>query len=479
MHDAVMEKSSRTSRITRAARDPRVGIPLRFILVFVTIFMTGFGLLASGIAIQRSMEAEALTRVDNELSQGLETWAQRDALYNHPQRNLFSLPSDYFVARYYRDGTLAFVSQQADEIPDTRDIRFDGVPRTVRSWNREDKGEWRVIATQRADFIVIVAKEISSDKEFLSRLAAGQISIGFIVLAMVGIFAHVIIQRTLQPLRLVEDTAKAITTGDLDRRAPVLPENTEVGALSRSINVMMEQLQTLIVELKAKEVQMRRFVGDASHELRTPLTSVRGYAELYRSGATQDACMVLDKIEEESSRMSLLVEDLLSLTRAEEKHFEEQPVDLLEIALSVLDSLRGAYPQRDIKVENSAQTLPVVLGDKARLRRVIMNLMVNALKHAGDEATVRVVIGENESAFFIDVADDGVGIEKEDADHIFERFYRADTSRTRSTGGSGLGLAIVKSIVEAHKGAVSVKTAPGEGTIFRVILPRYHPFKEV
>ncbi|MDF5821233.1 HAMP domain-containing sensor histidine kinase [Corynebacterium felinum] len=459
-------------RVTRAGRDTRRGVPLRFGLVFVTILITSFGLLASGVAIQQSMEAEALSRVDEELKQGLNTWAKQDSLYAQANSGFFSLPSDFFVGRYYHDGKLVYVSHEPEEIPDTRNVNVDGQPHTVRSWQRDDSTEWRVIASTHRDFIVVVAKQIDEDREFLNRLAAGQISIGIIVLVMVGLFGHVIIQKTLQPLRKVEETAKAIAGGDLDRRAPVLPENTEVGAMSRSMNVMMEQLQSVIIELQAKEAQMRRFVGDASHELRTPLTSVKGYAELYRCGATDDAKMVLNKIEEEAGRMSVLVEDLLSLTRAEETRFEEMPVDVLSLSQSVLGSVQGAFPDRSMTVSGETDEPPVVIGDPGRLRQVLTNLVVNALKHGGDEAKVDVVVGATAESITVDVIDDGVGMTAEDASHIFERFYRADTSRTRATGGSGLGLAIVKSIVESHKGTITVTTAPGEGTTFRVSFPK-------
>src|SRR5699024_1152059 len=156
-----------------------------------------------------------------------------------------------------------------------------------------------------------------------------------------ALFAFFLVHRALRPLREVEATAKAIASGDFDRRVPEGGENTEVGELSHSLNVMLERLQGSIIELQNKEEQMRRFVGDASHELRTPLTSVKGYAELYRSGATDDAKLVLERIEAEASRMSVLVEDLLALTRAEGSRFEEADVDILELSLSVASSLRA------------------------------------------------------------------------------------------------------------------------------------------
>ena len=292
------------------------------------------------------------------------------------------------------------------------------------------------------------------------------------MLFLIGVLGYFVIRRTWGPCGKWRKTAKAIANGDLDRRAPVLPENTEVGALSHSMNVMLEQASSLYRGTAIQGTQMRRFLGDASHELRTPLTSVKGYAELYRSGATTDATMVMKKIEEEAARMSLLVEDLLSLTRSEEARFDEAPVDMLALGLSVVGSLRAAYPERSIEVDAKATDMPMVMGDTARLHQVLTNLIVNSLKHGGEEAKARLSIDTDDNHVILEVSDDGVGVQEADLPHIFERFYRADTSRTRATGGSGLGLAIVKTIVEAHQGAISVESTVGEGTSFRIVLPK-------
>lgn len=217
---------------------------------------------------------------------------------------------------------------------------------------------------------------------------------------------------------------------------------------------------------------MRRFVGDASHELRTPLTSVRGYTELYRTGMVSDPDMVLSKIDEESARMKLLVEDLLALTRAEGARLHTRDVDMFEVVSSVKSTARAAFPDRVLTVDNEALGVPMVKGDPDRLHQVMLNLVSNAFKHGGPDAEVTITIRENLDKVFIEVTDNGVGMSQEDADHIFERFYRADSSRNRSSGGgSGLGLAITKSIIEAHGGAITVRTAPGEGSTFTLSLP--------
>ena len=465
------QSTKKSKKSGRAQQEKRVGIPLRVSLLFVTIIVAGVGLLASAVAIQQAMYEVAFSRVDDDLEWGLKGWARNEQLYQYDDRYVSVLPSDFFVYRLYKEGEYRVQNGYKEvSLPAMREIQFDGKAHTVKS--QDGQTDWRVLAGTYEDSIIVIGKQVRNEQILLNKLVAGQIRIGIAVLFLIGVLGYFIIRRTLGPLRKVEETAKAIANGDLDRRAPVLPENTEVGALSHSMNVMLEQLQASIVELQSKETQMRRFLGDASHELRTPLTSVKGYAELYRSGATNDATMVMEKIEEEAARMSLLVEDLLSLTRSEEARFDEAPVDMLALGLSVVGSLRAAYPERSIEVDAKATDMPMVMGDTARLHQVLTNLIVNSLKHGGEEAKVRLSIDTDDNHVILEVSDDGVGVREADLPHIFERFYRADTSRTRATGGSGLGLAIVKTIVEAHQGAITVDSTIGQGTLFRIVLPK-------
>jgi two-component system OmpR family sensor kinase len=260
---------------------------------------------------------------------------------------------------------------------------------------------------------------------------------------------------------------------------------------------------------------MRQFVADASHELRTPLTSIRGFAELYRQGAAVDKDEVVRRIEDEAARMGLLVEDLLLLARLDqERPLRIEPVHLIELINDTAAAARAVAPDRPIEVElgEGAGGL-VVSGDQARLRQVVSNLVTNALTHTppGTPVTLRLYAegapppgavlppgvvpipgagpapgaapaGDQRFAM-IEVADRGPGLTPEQAEQVFERFYRVDKARTRrATGapglphsGAGLGLAIVAALVTAHQGSVDVVTAPGEGATFRVRLPLAHP----
>jgi two-component system OmpR family sensor kinase len=298
---------------------------------------------------------------------------------------------------------------------------------------------------------------------------------------VVGIASFVVVHRSLRPLYEVEQTAAAIARGERDLRVPERDPRTEVGRLSLALNGMLTQIQQALAssessaeKARGSEERMRRFITDASHELRTPLTTIRGFAELYRQGAARDVAMLLSRIENEASRMGLLVDDLLLLARLDvQRPLEQHHVDLLALASDAVHDAQAIDPERSITMEVfDGPGIPEVLGDEPRIRQVLSNLVANALQHTPENAEVVVRIGTEGDDVVLEVADKGPGMNHQDASRVFERFYRTDSSRARASGGTGLGLSIVDSLVHAHGGDVTVTTAPGEGCCFRVTLPR-------
>jgi two-component system OmpR family sensor kinase len=245
---------------------------------------------------------------------------------------------------------------------------------------------------------------------------------------------------------------------------------------------MLGRIDRAFAERNRALSQMQRFVGDASHELRTPLVSVRGYAELYRMGALpkkRDIEQAMDRIEKEAIRMGALVEDLLALARLDESRpLEVAEVDLTLVAHDAAMDARAFDPERTVSVvrnDGAPLSSPLVIqANDDKVRQVITNLMGNALRFTPEKSPLEIAIGVDKDSATISVVDHGEGIPAQIRDKIFERFWRADSSRTRETGGSGLGLAIVASIVNAHNGTINVTQTPGGGATFTVTLPVQH-----
>jgi two-component system OmpR family sensor kinase len=242
---------------------------------------------------------------------------------------------------------------------------------------------------------------------------------------------------------------------------------------------MLGQIEAAFAERQASEARLRRFVADASHELRTPLAAVRAYAELFRGGADahpEDLPRLLRRIEDEAARMGGLVDDLLLLTRLDQgRPLERRPVDLGVVVTEAVEAARAVEPQRPLKLQLSGAGPVEVLGDHDRLRQVVDNLLANVRAHTPPRAPacVRVWSDPRAETGIVEVADRGPGLNEEQAERVFERFYRADSSRSRSddAGGTGLGLSIVAAIAAAHGGQATVRSSLGEGAVFRLELP--------
>jgi two-component system OmpR family sensor kinase len=352
--------------------------------------------------------------------------------------------------------------------------------------------QWRVLAERApGGRTVVVAASLDEVNATIGRLRGIDLAVSLAVLVALAAVGVAIVRASLAPLVEIERTAGAIATGELSRRVPERDPRTEVGRLGRALNSMLSQIEAAFRARAASEAaarrseeRMRRFVADASHELRTPLTTIRGFAELYRQGGTREPGeldRLMRRIEDQAAAMGLLVEDLLLLARLDQQRpLERRPVDLLALAADAVNDARAVAPDRRIELlagagDGTDGRPLVVLGDEARLRQVLANLMSNALTHtpAGTPVEVRTRTRPLDGAprAVVEVVDHGPGLSAEQAERAFERFYRADPARSRSRGGTGLGLAIVAALAAAHGGAVEVDTAPGRGATFRLQLP--------
>jgi two-component system OmpR family sensor kinase len=293
-----------------------------------------------------------------------------------------------------------------------------------------------------------------------------------LVLLLAAVLSPLIVGRALQPLEQMSVTAGALAAGDYKQRVTVPPTRDEIGNLASAFNQMAAGIEQAFEVRRRSEERMRQFVGDASHELRTPLTSIAGYLDVLQRRQEVDPETLREALlamQRESARMTRLVNDLLTLTRFESGRAPGlRPVSLdawLNETLDELDLRSHGAPER-----RSLQSGIVVRADPEALKQVVINLAQNALKYApGAEQDWSCFSEDGRAA--IRVHDSGPGIPAQDLPFVFERFYRGEKARDRSTGGSGLGLAIARSIVEAHQGTIQAESEPGQGATFTAWLP--------
>jgi two-component system OmpR family sensor kinase len=482
--------------------------PLRVTIVVVLLALVALALAASGILATTIMRGYLTDRVDEQLRQ-TSVPLLRFAPGNRPlpsgQNRVRQIPG--LVVAQYNDadgysenGLLGARLKESEPLPELPVLnlnqvrQLNGKPFDVPAVS--GGATWRVLAVPLVDGSgsVMVAQSLRDMDHTITRLVGVQLAAGVILLILLAGIGTFVVRRSLRGLEDVEHTAVAIAGGDLSRRVPQRDPRTEVGRLSLAMNQMLGQIETAFAQRTASEFaarrsedaarrseeaarqsedRMRRFVADASHELRTPLTSIRGFAELARQRGDVSDPDTMRRIEDEAKRMGLLVDDLLLLARLDQQRpLRMESVDLLPIAADALHNAQAIQPDRPLSLTIlPGSEAPVVEGDEARLRQVLGNLVSNALNYTPADAPITVSVGTRSQEAVLEVSDTGPGLSDEQKARVFERFYRADTARTRSTGGSGLGLSIVAALVAAHNGRVTTTDTIPHGATFTIYLP--------
>jgi two-component system OmpR family sensor kinase len=325
----------------------------------------------------------------------------------------------------------------------------------------------------RGGRVLVIAVPLRDVDQTLGRLIVVELLVGAGVILGLVALGWIVIRLGLRPLERMGRVASEIARGNFSRRVSPDNQRTEVGRLGSSLNQMLAQIEQAIADRDESEDRLRSFLSDASHELRTPLASIRGYAELFRLGATaepEELERAMARIEAEASRMGVLVENLLLLARLDElPEIRLVPVDLRELAEHAAQDTRAVAPEREVRFTADG-ALPI-LGDPEQLRQVVGNLTQNAVVHTPAKTAIDISVQRGDDRAVLEVRDRGPGLPAGAGDRVFDRFWRTEGGRSRGPGGSGLGLAIVKAIVLAHHGEVHASNAPDGGAVFRVTLP--------
>ena len=368
-------------------------------------------------------------------------------------------------------------------------------------------GSYRVVATrdEASGSTVITGLSLEGDKGLIRTQLLIELTVALLGALVVALAGRTMVRSSLAPLERVARTAQRVASQPLERgevsiedrvEKADLDSSAEVGQVGGALNTLLGHVESALGARQRSETQVRQFVADASHELRTPLASIRGYTELIRrEGADADlpeeATYALERVHSESVRMTALVEDLLLLARLDAgRELRREEVDLVGLLVDTVADARAAGPDHDWQLdlavleppanatpeeaEDFLPEPPLVIGDEARLRQVVVNLLANARVHTPAGSHVTTTLAREGGTLIVRIHDDGPGIAPDVRERLFERFARGDSSRERRTGSTGLGMSIALAIVQSHGGSIDVasSTAPEDhGTTFSVRLP--------
>lgn len=469
-------------------------------MVVLIISLLAVGLLIAGTVMVGVLQRHLVNQVDEQLEASAQQLAS-DTSNQLNQGQEPNVPTDFYiriqVAGKATFATMTQETRQRSGVPVVGELLQVGQvantstgmshPITVRSTK---KGQtWRAVAvpmqiqsTGQPVGVVTVALPLTHVSQTLANTASYFLFASCVILALGGFLAYYLVRRSLSPLRTIETVAGHIAAGDLSQRIEPAPPSTEVGSLALSLNTMLSQIERSFEARQESEQKMRRFVSDASHELRTPLAAIRGYGELYRMGGVPAERVrdVMGRIESEATRMSSLVESLLTLARLDEgRKLTFTDVDVVKLLDNASFDLQALDPDRPVKVKALSGRRPpmtlVVQADRDQLAQVFTNLIGNIDRYTPNGSPVELAVGHEGRTAIVEFRDHGPGIEPKDQQRVFERFYRTDNSRARKKGGSGLGLSIVAAIMGAHRGTARLSRTAGGGLTVHLELPLRQP----
>jgi two-component system OmpR family sensor kinase len=357
-------------------------------------------------------------------------------------------------------------NELAAAVDDPRALTGDAEPHDVSVGG----DPYRVTAVSLTDgTTILMATSTDALHKGMAKALKLDLTFGALLLALLAVLTMLSVSRRLRPLEDMVETSSAIAEGDLARRVPSSHHPTqEVEQLRLALNSMLHQVESAYRTRERSATQLRRFVADASHELRTPLSAIRGYLQLYDKGMLREPGerkRAWDRMTGEADRMARLVDELLTLARLDQQpELRFKNVDLSRLVRDAAEDLRAQQPERPVTV--GADGALLIHADESGLRQILGNLVANVRTHTPADVAVTLGLERVDGVVRLCVADEGPGLEEDDASRIFDRFFRAGGG-----AGSGLGMAIVQGVVVAHGGEVVVRTAPGEGLAVTVTLP--------
>jgi two-component system OmpR family sensor kinase len=448
----------------------------RLIIAFTALLLLVIAVVGA-IAV-RSTRRVLITQIDQRVTTVMAQNARFD-----PGRQPPGPGGDRFLAEMLvaEDGTIisaapSGIEGETDPLPDVSDLPELGSRRAMIVTLPSSDGEFSYragIAQTRNGLTVIFAHPMRDVTGATDALTRRLLLAGAVVLVIGGGAVWWTVRQGLRPVDDMITTASAIADGDFTRRIPQADPASELGRLGTALNHMLANIETAFAAESLANDRLKQFVADASHELRTPIAAIGGYAELHRKGAFSDPAdsqHAIRRIEAETKRMKRMVDDLLLLARLDlDQQLEHRSVDVTALASDVVTDSMAIDPERPMMLEGASPV--IVNGDGERITQIMANLLANVRAHTPTGTGAVIKVEQQNGHAVIEVTDSGPGFLPESLGHIFDRFYRADVSRSRKSGGSGLGLAIVAAIARAHGGNAEATNDAGGGARITVRLP--------